>query len=820
MNRVIQGRPDRLTNAEVNFDEFSGNSALPAVIFNREGLIVSFNDAFKKIVPVVAECYAGAFLSDVLKGVATHEALLALTPEEDMQVLLPSGPFRLAVSQLSNVDGEEWQVCQLTPNSKIDSTRLRLLLEHLELGVWDFDITKDQFTVSGAWKRIRQIDTATTIFQNIQANGNWWWMNVHEDDLPSLKEAFVQVIEGKKDSANLQYRYQVAADEWCWILCRAKVVSKGADGVPSRVIGLDTDITSFKMGEVEQLELLNKLQLAIGVSGIGVWEYDSATASVYWDDTLLEIYGLTDNKNNRPEDLWETYLHPDDRDATVRESDLALAEQRDFHADYRVVRPDGEIRYVRSASRFVGVSGTAGKMLGVNIDVTEDYARTEELERARQLLEHDSRHDALTGLANRRLLDEHTMSLIDRLGPDDEFAVIHIDLDHFKQVNDQLGHAAGDQVLVRVADTLSALIGNDGLVCRNGGDEFVVLLEHFEGETALRELCQTMIDQMAEPMIMQGNVRSIGLSVGCVISSGDIADASEAFINADVALYAAKSAGRSCFRQFAPSLRLVSKLDVTTYHDLAGAMDAGQVICHFQPQFDTSTLQVVGAEALVRWNCPTRGLVMPDAFIPAAQAAGLSARMDECVLDYVLEQQTAWAQAGLEVPTVALNVSMERLMQPGLVEQVSRQLEPHHSISFELLETSFLDQRTEDLDRVLNKIRNAGIRIDLDDFGSGHSSVVALQSVRPDRVKIDRMLIAPLQENPAQIHILDALVRVARLENCGVVVEGVETQVQLDAVLGLDCEVVQGFLLGRPMASGPFSANLPSRLNETRTANI
>lgn len=790
---------------------------VPAAILDEAGRIISCNGLFNAALCRTYGCSHRAYLPDLFAGNCDAEFRSCLSKGIDkpteLRVELPAGHFSLKIDRLIGHQIDHAYLCQLTQDQKVDSARLQFLLEHLDQGVWSFDVRARRFTVTAAWQRIRNVPPDFNMHSDAAENPEWWLKNTHENDQDNLRKMLLPLFRGDVDSIDVQYRYRTGEDKWIWILCHAKVMIRDANGRPLQLVGMDTDITSIKRNDAEQFEMVNKLQLAIEVSGIGVWEFDPETSKVFWDDTLLEIYGLTDAENNRPDDLWETYLHPDDREAAVNASDLALRTRTDFRADYRVVRPDGEIRYVRSASRYVDVSGTAGKMLGVNIDVTDDYARAEELEHARQLLEHDSRHDALTGLANRRLLDETTTALIERSGPNDHFAVLHIDLDHFKQVNDTFGHAAGDRVLVRVAETLCALVGDDGLVCRNGGDEFVVLIQNFENEMALRELCQDMIVQMAEPMIMQGQVRSIGLSIGCVISLGDIEDASEVFINADVALYAAKSAGRSCYKMFVPGLRSISSIDVTTYHDLAAAMDNGEVTCHFQPQFDMMGLQVVGAEALVRWNCPTRGLVMPDEFIPAAQATGLCGRLDACVLDFVLEEQNRWAAAGREVLTIALNVSMTRLLEPDLIEQITAKLQPHHSISFELLETAFLDHRTPEMDKVLSKIRRAGIRIDLDDFGSGHSSVVAVQSVQPDRVKIDRMLIRPLLQNPAQIHILEALVRIARLENCGVVIEGIETQDQLDAIKCLDCEVVQGFLLGRPLASEDFAKILPRSFN-------
>ncbi len=799
----------------------------PSAILDCSGAVVAYNTAFVERMPDTMGEMLGVRLAEVLEacgGSSIQQALPSVqaalvgadSKSAKLSVELPSGRHRLSLDRLMTDEDSVLTLCQLRSDAPLDSSRLTYLLEHLEQGVWRYDVRLQTLSVTPAWCRLRGKPIVHELSGQSAEDRDWWLFDTHPDDHRHLKDAVRALVGGDEESLDLQYRYKTSETTWKWIQCRVRAMSRDENGQARQLVGMDTDISAFKDVEVSQLELSSKLQLAIGVSGIGVWEFDSATSKVFWDDALLKIYGVQGGENWRPDDVWETFLHPDDREATVAAADRALAERRDLHADYRIIRQDGEIRYLRSAARFIGGSGSSGKMLGVNIDVTEDYERTAELERARELLEHDSRHDALTGLANRRMLDEYTKEMLERLGPQDDFAVLHIDLDHFKKVNDTLGHAAGDQVLTRVAETLRGLVGDAGLACRNGGDEFVVLLEKFDGERALRALCQSMIDEMAAPMIMKGQVRSVGLSIGCAIANGGVEDAGEVFINADVALYAAKSAGRSCFKMFCSRQRSVSPNDVATYHDLAGAMDAGHLSCHFQPQFDGETLAVVGAEALVRWDCPVRGLVMPDEFLPAAQSTGLCARVDEYVLDCVLAAQDRWAQAGLAVPTVALNISLPRLMQPDLIEQVTGKLKSHHAISFELLETSFLDQRTDALDAVLRKVRKAGIRIDLDDFGSGHSSILALQSVKPDRVKLDRMLISPLAENPAQIHILSALVRVARLVECGVVIEGIETQAQLDAVADLHCEAVQGYFLGRPVPEDEFVATLPPAIDGAR----
>jgi diguanylate cyclase (GGDEF)-like protein/PAS domain S-box-containing protein len=791
--------------------------AQPAAVLCSSGIVLACNRDFLSAFTGVAGDASGLALVDLLRpaerpAIHTH---FGKDQGQDSSLVtrvdLPSGQFKLSLSAVLCRDGRALHLCQLTPDLVMGSTRLRFLLEHLDQGVWNYNVLTETFSVTGAWLRMRNLPDDFDINDH-QMRSAYWNDTIHPDDREKLRRLFEGQVSGESEAFNVSYRFRrEEKDDWIWIHSRASVMSRDHTGRPVQIVGLDTDITSIKENEAAHKEMANKLQLANDVAGVGVWEYDVATKAVYWDDRVLEIYGLSDGKNQRPRDLWETYLHPEDREEAVAEAN-AVDEGHDFKRDYRIVRPSGEVRYVRSIARMIdNAPGTSAKLVGVNLDITEDYLRTEELERARKLLEHDAHHDALTGLANRRLLDDATFTLMRDLGPEDRFAVLHIDLDHFKQVNDGLGHAAGDKVLVHVADMLKTHIGADGLVCRSGGDEFVVLM-HRPGTTkALRALCQTLVDEMKGPVEIDGQRCKVGLSIGCAVGRGDTDDASEVFLNADVALYAAKSDGRSCYRVFTPSLRTVSRVEASAHHDLCSALRDGQLICHYQPQFDGTTLQMIGAEALVRWDCPNRGLLLPEAFMPIARKTGLVPRVDEYVLDHVLQAQTGWAEAGLEVPLVALNICLERLIEPSFLRQIRESIKSHHAVAFELLETSLLDHCDGPVMHVLDQLREAGIRIDLDDFGSGHSSVVALQAVRPDRVKVDQMLVRPLSTTPAQIHILKALSDVARHEGCGVVIEGIEDTVQLEAMKGLDVQALQGFLLGHPLPAEAFSNNLSMR---------
>ena len=691
--------------------------AQPAAVVDGMGTILSWNSDFLSCLSVTAPQTFGAALWDVLRpscGADVAAFFARGTGHKTAfvtKVNAASGHFKLTLNSIAQTTQHGLYLCQLTPDNAIDSSRLRFLLEHLDQGIWNYNTLEKSFNVSDAWRRMRGIALDEDLATN-HTHREKWLQEIHPDDREMVQALFNGQVSGDKDKVNSQYRRWHPDGHWIWFSCRSKVMSYDAAGQPVEIVGVDTDITAIKENETELTKLSNKMQLAIEAAGIGVWEFDAETGLEDWDDRMLEMYGITNDTDLDLSEIWETHLHPDDAQGTKDYAQLCFQQRDDFNRDFRIVRDDGEVRHVRSLARFVRTSKSNGRMLGVNIDVTDDYHRAQELEHARELLEHDSRHDALTGLANRRLLDETTQALLDRINAEDQFAVMHIDLDHFKQINDTLGHGAGDSVLVLVSENLRDLVGSRGLVCRIGGDEFVVLLEHFVDETEVYELCQDIIDLMAQPMFIHEQAKTFGLSLGCAMGRGDVADASEVFINADVALYAAKSDGRSCFKVFAPGLRAVTQIDAHAHKNLRTALTSGQIICHFQPQFDAKTNALIGAEALVRWNCPERGLIGPDEFLALAHKTGLLPRIDDYVFDFVLDAQTKWAKAGLEVPIVALNISFDRLQEPSLFQHISDRVQPQHAISFELLETAFLDTCDNAISDTLNQLRAAGIRLE------------------------------------------------------------------------------------------------------------
>ncbi|WP_341367106.1 EAL domain-containing protein [Yoonia sp. BS5-3] len=786
----------------------------PVALSDRFGRILVQNDAFTQIQTDTLHDPLRRNVADFLDAAtqpgfaAFQEQIAADTVDPALRfestVSLAGTVYALVLSPFHAESKSGLILCQLVPLTRAADARLDYLLEHFDQGIWEHDLRTGSFCVSKVWRSMRGLSDDAPIL----GYEDDWLNDVHPDDRDELRDAVDRQAGGDMDTIHIQYRQRHADGHWMWILCRSKIVEMTTDRRPLRIVGTDTDISEMHRRESDMRQLTNKFKMAIDVSRIGIWEYDPATNSVHWDDRLLEIYGREGEDNIRSGDSWETYIHPDDQSRAIALAEESLRNRTEFIADFRITRPDGEIRYVRSLSRFTEDQIQQDKLIGVNIDITDEYRRNLELEQARAKLEYDSNHDALTGLANRRLLDERTKTRFSNLGPADRYAVLHIDLDHFKQINDTFGHPAGDAVLIHVATELRSIIGTHGLAARTGGDEFVVFFEHAPKDVLLQGICKAIIATLRQPFIYDGQHCVLGASIGCAIGQGAPKHSNDVFVQADAALYAAKQAGRGCYCFFDSMTPIGTSAEYGARQALIDALSHDELCCYFQPQYAARGGQMVGVEALVRWECPDRGLLLPHMFMPQAESAGLTDRIDAYVFEQVIALQSQWFTQGIEYPPVAINVSRQRFESDELLDHVRARLKPHHAIVFELLETAFLDNLSDDqLDRI-TALRALGIGIDLDDFGSGHSSIAALQAVRPDRIKVDQSLVAPLTFRSDQLKTLQLLSQIARLEGVGIVVEGLDASDHLTAINTLDCDVLQGFALKRPMPLDAFEALL------------
>ena len=431
------------------------------------------------------------------------------------------------------------------------------------------------------------------------------------------------------------------------------------------------------------------------------------------------------------------------------------------------------------------------------------------LAQANEELLHLALHDALTQLPNRALLDERLIQSITRAkAARGHFAVLFIDLDGFKAVNDAYGHQSGDSLLRQLAQRIQTEVLRPGdSVARLGGDEFIVVAEVVE-PTDAANLAEKLIDALSREIIVDGHTLSVTASVGISIYPGDGEDGHTLLTHADAAMYHAKRLGRDRrYSYFEPAMNENAREQLQLLQDLRQARARGELVLHYQPKFIAPSGPVVGAEALLRWNHPKRGLISPSEFIPIAERTGLIFSIGEWVLDEACRQMGIWRDLGHGNWTVAVNLSAMQFSQAGLVDTIrdtlARHLLPASCLAIEITETTAMRDAEASL-AVLRELASLGVSISIDDFGTGYSSLLYLKRLPASELKIDRGFINQLEHDQEDAAIVSAIIALGQRLNLKIVAEGVETPAQQRFLTDLGCDSLQGFLLGKPLPAQDF----------------
>jgi diguanylate cyclase (GGDEF)-like protein/PAS domain S-box-containing protein len=474
---------------------------------------------------------------------------------------------------------------------------------------------------------------------------------------------------------------------------------------------------------------------------------------------------------------------------------------------YRVEKKDGSLVWFETTSRSVRdpLSGRIREIVGVSRDVTER-------KKVEEQIEYQAYHDALTGLPNRRLFrDRLTVALAHARRMKHPLAVMFLDLDRFKVVNDTLGHSIGDELLKAIAARLQVSLREEDSVARMGGDEFTVLLADLRTADAAAKIAQKVLDTVALPLQIEGTELFITTSIGIALFPSDGDSAEELLANADHAMYRAKDAGRNSYQMFTPAMNSRALERLSLENDLRHALDRGELEIHYQPQINIASGRVSGVEALLRWNRPGFGLVGPKDFIPIAEETRLIVPIGEWVLREACRQAREWQGDRESGFRMAVNLSARQFQHSDLPQVIAGALE-HSGLTPSDLELEITEslamQNTSRTIATLHRLREMGVQIAIDDFGTGHSSLNYLRSFPIDSVKIDQEFVQEIEASAPDRAIVSAVIGMARGLRLRVTAEGVETAAQLEFLREQGCEEVQGFLFGEPV---PATAFQPSR---------
>ena len=590
-----------------------------------------------------------------------------------------------------------------------------------------------------------------------------------------------------------------------WV--RFKGTTAWEQGLPLKRTSVLQDITEQKRSEAAIRENEDRWKLALESTGDGVWDWYIQTGEEFFSKRLIESYGYNEDEiQNHPGEL-DKRTHPDD--ATQMEHD------RQAHFDgltptymneHRVRCKDGSWKWVLSRGMVISrdTQGKPLRMIGTHTDITSR-------KNSEAMIRQQAFYDALTGLPNRRMLRDRLEQEIKKTRRDDQqLAILFIDLDHFKEVNDTLGHDSGDLLLIEAARRIQACVRESDTVARMGGDEFTVILSELPNTSHLEGVLQKLLQAMGEVFQLGAEQVFVSASIGITMYPSDATDIESLYKNADQALYVAKGAGRNRFSFFTPALQEAAQTRVRLANDLRTALVEQQFRVVYQPIVNLTTGAIHKAEALIRWQHPTRGLVSPAAFIPIAEASGLIVDIGEWVFQQAMAQVQRWRHSLAPSFQISVNKSPVQFHHNDTGRapwdlQLQAQGLPGACIVVEITEGLLLDTSTSVADQLL-ELRDSGIQVSLDDFGTGYSSLSYLQKFDIDFVKIDQSFVRHLIDHSTDLALCKAIIVMAHALGMKVIAEGVETQLQRDLLATAGCDYAQGYFYARPMSEPDFEA--------------
>ncbi|PBB68683.1 GGDEF domain-containing protein [Mesorhizobium sp. WSM4312] len=659
-------------------------------------------------------------------------------------------------------------------------------LERAHLGVWDWDLATGECFYSATWARMLGYDE-----RELANTSDLWLRLTHPDDRERALASGERHIAGQTDAIETELRLKHKLGHWVWVLDRGGIVERNADGKPLRLMGVQTDITKQKTAEAELEQVNVRFRLALAASGTGIWHHDIATHKSYWDTRTRDIFGLVADTDEVTADLWHTYLHPDDKEATERAHQPPPGSSGVTASQYRIIKRDGEIRHVESLVRFIAAVGAAGQILGTVRDITEDKLREQELAFA-------ARHDALTGLWNRAAFDR---LLAEHIAAGAPLAVFYVDLDYFKALNDFAGHAAGDMALKSVAAGIRACLQPSAHAARLGGDEFALLVPHCDAAQAERLAGAILAAVRGADLGSAAAARRLAASIGIAIVNDRVTTVADALACADDACYAAKAAGRDRFAVFSAEAATGGLNAARLAADTVDAMEDGRLKLFGQEihRLGRPWQENRHVEVLARLVGRGGKLIPPSEFIPAAERFGIAARLDRWIIRTALSRHGAAMKSG--AIALGFNLSAQTLSDPGLWDFVDSIIEetgaPHSGIGFEITETAAVTN-FDAAETFVRKARERRCKVSLDDFGAGMSSFEYLRRFPVDAIKIDGSFIEHMAESRFDREIVSAISGIARSVGCAVVAEKIEQAETLVMLQAMGVDFGQGFLLHRP----------------------
>lgn len=694
--------------------------------------------------------------------------------------------------RLESMVTERTQALEQT-NEELSTTsqRLQLALDASRISVWDWDIAHNKGYQSG-FEQLFGYPLKPGVNPHEQVRAL-----LHPDDLPMVRKVLLRHLKEQSIYFQCQYRAKHKDGDWHWYEDQGQVVSRDANRRATHMTGTRRDITAEQF-EKEQRRLATTV-FDNAPEGIEVFDPEMRFLAV--NDSFTRITGFEES-----EVLGYSILEFGDAENRKLYADIFAVLQKEglWRGDIIQPRKSGETYFMRVQLHAVyNEDNELTNYVGMLSDVSA-------LKKDREELQFLSAHDRLTGLSNR----DHFQAGLQRSLPvarlkRQQMALLYIDLDRFKPINDSLGHEVGDAVLKTCAERLRECDLDDKQVARIDSDEFTVMTSYTE-EAELERLCKRIIDAIRRPIIQAGQELLLGASIGISLFPQTAKDPQSLMNQADIAMHQSKRMGGNNWQFFREDMHMASIEQLALETSLRKALSRNEFVVYYQPKLDLRDGSIRGAEALIRWQHPTMGLLSPGAFIPLAEEAGLITDIGAWVLNEACRQTAQWQRQGLAL-TTAVNLSAQQFLSTDVTQLVASALDDNQlaagGLQMELTETLLMDDVDSNAE-ALHRLRDLGVSLALDDFGTGYSSLSYLKRFPIDELKIDRAFVMDLENSQDDAAIVQAIITMAQSLDLKVIAEGVETDGQLEALRDMGCDMVQGYLISRPVPAAEFEVML------------
>ncbi len=669
--------------------------------------------------------------------------------------------------------------------------RLELALIGNKEGVWDRDLQNDVLYLSSRWKAILGYKDSDVMYGE-----DAWRDRVHPDDLPRALKDIKDHLEGKTEFYENEHRIKHKDGHWIWVLDRGKKILD-ENGKVVRMIGTHSDITVKKemwLRLERQKQIIEQIHDCVILT-------DLKGSIVSWNRGAENLLGYTkDEAIGCNIDIFYKGRYSRAENKVVKI--LRKKEKLDIELEL-VAKSKKKICAECTISVFRDESGCVSGIVGYVRDITKRKEAERELKKQEDILWHQANYDLLTGLPNRSLFKDRLKHSIENAKRHDaKFALLFLDLDRFKQINDSLGHEVGDIVLNKVGSVVKSILRKEDTLARLGGDEFVIVTGSLSKISDAGYLADKIINALKEPINADGHNLYLSVSIGISLFPDDSDEMRNLLKFADSAMYKAKDEGRDNYQFYSPDMTKLAFERVNMESNLRLAIKNQEFIVYYQPQFDALNEEIVGMEALVRWLSPTMGLIAPSQFIPLAEDTGMIVDIDKLVMKQAMKQMSIWQKKGLNPGTLSMNLSIGHLNDISLINFMQKNISLYHidaeNLGLEVTESKVM-KKPEDMIEKLKILSNMGIKISIDDFGTGYSSLSYLSRLPIDVLKIDQSFVRQSSDSDNDNSIIKSIIALGESLDLMLLAEGVETLEQKNFIVENGCRIIQGYYFSRPL---------------------